>query len=64
MSISLENLPENKIERDGAQITIKLHLADDYAAMLAYDRIIQDARRGLVILPFRVEVRDSSDMTK
>jgi len=38
------------IERQGSRVLVTLNLADEYAAIAAYDKLIEQAREGFVLL--------------
>ena len=47
------------IERQGRRVLVILNLADEYAAIATYDKLIEQARAGFVLLD--VETARQSD---
>ena len=43
------------IERDGSTVKLILPCGTDYAAMMVYDKLLEQANKGLVVIPFSVQ---------
>lgn len=54
-------MPEQlEIERDGKRVILTLNLADDYAAIKAYEELIWQAREGFVLLDIETDLQTNS----
>jgi len=49
-----------KLIRNGSTVCLEIYCASDYAAMLVYDKMLKEARDGLLVLPFKCVTGDDA----
>jgi len=58
MSSDNQTTEQLVIERHGTRVLVILNLADEYAAISTYDKLIEQAREGFVLLDVETVTND------